>query len=136
MRTTKSSISGREISYDETKYLDLQGNIVERNPIEHPYQYDPYVIYKDSDFDGTENSYYSDRVMHCYFEKQEINDALDQMGLKPYGPSWETMSWKNPDQVGRFLSILLKKHMRCTAIMEGCNYANGYPYWIAYMQEK
>lgn len=134
MRTTKSCISGREIIYDERKYRDLEGNIVERNPKEHPYSYDPYVLYKSPDYKKTDCSYYSDRVMHCCFEKAEIDNALNQMGLKSYGASWETMSWKNPEQVECFMSILLKKKVKCTAIMEGCNYGNGYPYWLVYIQ--
>lgn len=135
MRKTKSSISGREIIFDEEKYIDLKGNIVERNPVEFPYTYEPYVIYKSPDYRENDCAYYSDRVMHCYFNEDEIVNALSQMGLKPYGAEWERMSWKNPRHVEDFMSILLKKKVKCTAIMEGCNYGNGYPYWLAYIQE-
>lgn len=135
-RTVKSNISGREISFNDSEYVDLNGNIVKRNRIEYPYSYDPYVIYKGSDFHKTDTPYYSDRIEHCYFTAEEFENALSQAGLKRYGASWESdrMSWKNSDHVTRLMSILLKKDVKCTAILEGCNYGNGYPYWLVYIR--
>lgn len=128
MRTTR-----REIIY--SNYRDLEGNIVKRNREEYPYSYEPYVIYKNSDFKKTDTAYYSDRVEHCYFTNDEIENALIQLGLQRYGSSCERMSWKNENHVTRLMSILLKKDVKCTAILEGCNYGNGYPYWLVYIQD-
>lgn len=56
------------------------------------------------------------------------------MGLKRYGAAWERLSWKDAEQVETFMSILLKEKVKCTAIMEGCNFCNGCIYWIVYIQ--
>lgn len=132
MRTITSCISHQKTVYNSNEYLDIRGNIVDRNPVEYPYSYDPYVLYKCETYKETDTSYYSDRVQQ--WSKQEFNNALSQMGLKPYGAPYERMSWKNPEQVGQLMSILLKSKVECTAIMEGANYYNGYPYWIVYVR--
>lgn len=130
MRTITSCISHQKIVYDQNKYLDIGGNIVERDPVEYPYSYDPYVLYKCGTYKETDTPYYSDRVRQW----SEFNNALSQIGLKPYGAPYERMSWKNPKQVAQVMSILLKKKVECTAIMEGANYYNGSPYWIVYVR--
>lgn len=134
MRTIKCPISRQQITYDEEKYLDLKGNIVKRNPVEYPYSYNPYVIYKADDYKESDLPYYNDRVIDSYYTSQEIDNALSQMGLKRYGAHWERLSWTNPEQIGRFMSILMKKNVICTAIMQGCNYGNGNPYWLVYIR--
>lgn len=135
MRITNSSFFwGRRIVYDETKYRDLEGNIVERNPIEYPFSYEPYVLFKSLDYQKTDREFCSDLVEHFNFTEQEIDSALNQMGFKNSGTSEKRISWKNPQQVERLMSILLKKNVKCTAIMEVCNCDHGYPYWIVYIQ--
>lgn len=118
------------VEYDETKYCDLEGNIVENNPMEYPYSYDPYVIYKSSDYKPTDVPFHCWEVM--YSIKEEVDKALNQMGLKRFGPSWEHLSWEVPQQVERFMGILMKQNITCTAIVKCC-YGDGNPYWIVYL---
>lgn len=92
------------------------------------------MIYKDANFQKTDSPYYSDRIEYCYFSNEEFEKALCQIGLKRYGESMKRMSWKNHYNIKSLMSILLKKDVKCTAILEGCNYGNGYPYWIFYIQ--
>lgn len=120
-------------TYDEKAYVDIEGKIVNRNPMEYPYSYNPFVIYKSNDYKNTDTPYYYDRIL-SKFKKEDINNALDKIGLKMYGPEMIRMSWKNPYHVEQFVSILFKRTVKCTAIMEGCKFFDGYKYWIVYIQ--
>ena len=119
----------------QSQYLDVKGNPVKRTRDKFPYSYDPYVIYQRPEFKESDLTFYSDRVEHCYFTREEQDKALEKMGLKRYGGSWERFSWKNPSQVQEYLSILMNKPILVTAITEGANHATGYEYWIVYVQE-
>ncbi len=111
------------------KYLDLEGNVVERDPDSFPYSYDPYVIYKSPEHKKDDICYYHDRIVQCYYTNEEIESAKKSLGI-------EYVHWKDPLEVGKFLSILMSKQLIVTAITEGANYGTGYPYWIIYVQDK
>lgn len=117
-------------------FLDIHGKPVKRTPWQFPYSYDPYVIFKSEFFTPKDNPYYHDRIEYCYYSREEQDNALEQIRLKRYGAEYERFSWKNPSHVENFLSILMNKAVRCTAITEGANYSTGYPYWIVYVQDK
>ena len=131
MRTLKNSFfCMKGIKYDETKYRDLDGNIVKVNPMEQPYNYDTYVIYKSPFFRKTDTEY-------CFGSgpenSKETVKALNKMGLKRYGASYERLCCENPQQVETFLSIIMKRDVKCTAITKGC-YGDGNPRYTAYIQ--
>lgn len=112
-------------------YVDINGRPVTRNPLRYPYSFDPYVIYKAEDFDPKiDSSVYSDRVTNLFYSKQEIYEARRQVTNDPY----RDISWSNPEQVSKFMTILEKKSVRCTAIIQECNWSNGYPYWRVYLR--
>lgn len=130
--------SGEKRTYNKKKYQNLEGNFVEKNPIEAPYTYYPYVIYKSYEYNKESDfSIYSDLIMSCIYSEEKINKALNQINLKLYSDNNnELFSWKKPSHVELLVSALEKKEFKCTAILEGCNVANGRPYWIVYMREK
>lgn len=121
--------------YNDSKYVDLEGNMVQNNPINCPYSYDPYVIYQSSLFNRiTDVPFYSHHVMCPNSEVvwKEVDDVLSQMNLKRYGPERKCLSWKNPTQVERFMSLLMKQDVKCTAILQCCTPGN--IYWTVYLR--
>ena len=131
MRTVTSSFYCMEgVKYDETKYRDLDGNIVRINHMEKPYSYDTYVIYKSPFFKKTDTEY-------CFGSgpcgSDENVNALSQMGLKLYGAAYERLCCENHQQVETFLSIIMGRKVKCTAITKGC-YGDGHPRYTAYIQ--
>lgn len=40
---------------------------------------------------------------------------------------------RKPEEIEKFLSQYLTNRIKLTAIMEGCNVSNGFPYWIFFM---
>ncbi len=131
MRTvTNSFYCAKGVTYDETKYRDLNGNIVRNNPIEEPYGYDTYVIYKSPFFKKTDTEYC---FGSCPCDSEENVNALSQMGLKLYGSPYERLCCENHQQVETFLSIIMGRKVKCTAITKGC-YGDGNPRYTAYIQ--
>lgn len=131
MRTvTNPFFCMKGVTYDETKYRDLNGNIVKVNPIENPYSYDTYVIYKSPFFRKTDTEY-------CFGSGPDNSiktvNALNKMGLKLYGAFYEKLCCENPQQVETFLNIIMGKSVKCTAITKGC-YGDGNPCYTAYVQ--
>lgn len=124
MRTvTNSFYCMKGVRYDETKYRDLNGEIVENNPMEYPYSYDTYVIYKSPFFKKTDTKYYFGSGPGN--SEKELN-ALKLMGIK-------RLSCENYSQVEIFLSIILERDVVCTAITKGC-FGGGNPNYTVYIK--
>ena len=112
-------------------YVDITGSPVERDPLRYPYSYDPYVIYMADDFNPeTDFGEYSDRIMNGFYSEQEISKARRQVTNDPN----RNISWKDPEQVSKFMTILMRKSVKCTAIIQECNRSSGYPYWCVYLR--
>lgn len=123
----------------QKRYLDIEGNFVKKTQDEFPYSYDPYVIYYSHYFEKSDLVFLSDKINgSCYaspFYNRIVRcNALEKMGLKEFGTSFERISWRNPLQVQKYLSILMKKPVYVTAITEGAYGRNGNPYWIIYVK--
>jgi len=107
-------------------YYDLEGHPVKRTPIDHPYCYDEFVIYKSKDFDYHDNMDYSDRLL------QWNRDAFGKAATTVWPDKFESQSFSNrsPEDINRFLNLYFGKEVKLTAILQGCNCSSGYPYWI------
>lgn len=114
-------------------YLDLNGNPIKRTPSEYPYSYDEYVLYKSPDFKQTDTMVYSDRLLQWNW--QAFEKAVSEVW--PETPHSQYFSGKKPQDINRFLNLYLGKEVKLTAVLQGCNWGNGYPYWIfAYRDEE
>lgn len=113
--------------------VDIFGNPVERSREKFPYSYDPVVIFKLACFKKEDTSHYSDRIDGTYFTCEERDKALKKIGKKQFGDESERFSWRNPCDVERYLSILMEKNVKVTAITEGANPTTGNLYWIVYI---
>ncbi len=101
----------------------------ERTPEAYPYGYDPYFIKGHKhDTDGC-SSYYHDRMyQNAYDRYHEIRRSMEV----PHGDYfWRHLSL---EQASEFISRYEGKAYEVTAIGEGCNVGNGYPYWIIWFK--
>ncbi len=48
------------------------------------------------------------------------------------------MSWRStgPKKLSAFMTDYLGKKVKVTALAEGCNVSNGYPYWIIWFRDE
>ena len=125
-------------------YTDIDGKPIARTPVEYPYSHDPYLIFKAKDFNKeTDRALYSDCIIHYHYSEEEINAASEIVQSKHSLDfhSWHYPNiayvhtlWNNPKYVEEFLSILMKKEVKCTAILRGVYFTNGYPIWTVYIR--
>lgn len=112
-------------------YVNLKGERVERTFWDFPYTYDPFLLWKDEDYNEQNTiSVYSDRLMHWDFEK--FNECCQ----KVFNNTGQYFNNRAPWDIEKFLSLYLEKEIKLTAIEESCNVSSGYPYWIFYYEEK
>lgn len=111
-------------------YVDLEGNPVKRNKQDDPYGYDPYVVWEDNYQKGRANVVYSDRLFQWDAEK------YNKFSKEIWDNHGQYFTNREPEEIEKFLSLYLERDIKLTAIMEGCNVSNGYPYWIFYFEDK
>lgn len=114
-------------------YLDLSGRPVERTPWSHPYSYSEYVIYKSKRFKQTDHMVYHDRLLQ--WNNIAFSKAVREVW--PDEPHSQMFGGKNPADINRFLNLYFGKDVELTAVLQGCNIGNGFPYWVfAYKELK
>ncbi|MGJ0846570.1 hypothetical protein ACR77J_07770 [Tissierella praeacuta] len=110
-------------------YRNINGNEVRKNREKYLYSYDPYVIWKDDYNKETSHTVYSDRLW------QWDNKRFDQCCQAVWGDKSQHFGNRKPKDIEGFLILYFAKDIKLTAILEGCNVANGYPYWVFYYEE-
>lgn len=106
------------------KYVNLKGYEIKRTPITHPYSYDEFVIYKKDYDENNHNAVYSDRMILWDFDK------FEKCCQNVFGNTGQYFNNRTPEDINKFLNLYFGKQTKLTAILEGCNKANGYPYWV------
>jgi hypothetical protein len=96
----------------------------------HPYNYDPIIVYFGSARKG-DSAVYSDRLWQGDYNKCEASIN----SIRSTDPQQRFRN-DDPKQVEQFVSLYYNKQVEVTAIVEGCNASNGYPYWIFYFRVK
>lgn len=108
-----------------TGYVNLRGDVVTRNPQTHPYSYDPFLLWK-GDYKEGDSIVYSDRLISWDHEK------FNKCCMEVFNNKGQNFNNRKPKDIEKFLSLYFDKDIKLTAIEEGCNVSNGYPYWIFY----
>jgi hypothetical protein len=121
------NIYGCEGHYE---YLDLDGNPVKRSRESHPYNYDEYVIWQKDYKKASANVVYSDRLLQWDYDK------FNECCMKVWGNEGQYFSNRESDDIEKFLSLYFGKNINLTAITQGCNVSNGYPYWVFFYENK
>lgn len=111
-------------------FVDIDGNPVERDKYQYPYSYDPYLVWIKDFEKGKNHVVYSDRLW------QWDSDKYDRCCDEVWGNKGQYFDNRKPDEIERFLSLYFGEKIKLTAIMQGCNVSNGYPYWIFYYENE
>lgn len=121
------------LEYDEYgynyNYVGIDGEPVKRTKEEYPYSYDSYVVWEEDYNKTTNNAVYSDRLIQWDYDK--FNKCCRNI----WGNERQYFNDRSPKDIGKFLSLYFDKEVKLTVIMEGCNFASGYPYWIFYYED-
>jgi hypothetical protein len=91
----------------------------------HPYNYSPFVHWSEPGFEK-DPAEYDDRMQQWDRDKWE-----EARRTLPSG----RFEHQTSDALSVFLSAYWGKKMRCTALVEGCNVSNGYPYFVFYHRD-
>lgn len=111
-------------------YEDLNGKPVRRNPLDYPYQYDSYVIWKENYNPEKSKKVYSDRLFS--WDSQKYNQCCQDV----FGNTGQGFDERNPIQVEQFLSKYFNVQIKLTAILKGCNWSTGFPIYEFVYEEK
>lgn len=115
-----------------SEFVDLRGNPIKRTPYSHPYNYDEYVVWKSNEFDiNNYHAAYSDRLWE--FDSLKYENCCSKI-FKNTGQRFD--NGRNHKTINDFLNLYFEKEVKLTAIMQGCNQWNGYPYWIFLYEEE
>lgn len=123
-------IDGR--THSDTDYLDLYGKQVKRTKKQYPYTYNPFVIWMDDNFnlDKANIQVYSDRMREWDFDKYIECCRIVWKGCGVPINDTHILALYHYMQ---FVHLYFKDDMpnfKLTAIMQGCNYGNGYEHLI------
>lgn len=111
------------------RYVDLKGKPVEHTPHSHPYSFDEYVIYKSDRYSETDSAVYSDRMLQWDYKKFEACTK------EVWNDGRQIFDAASSEDIEKFLQLYFASGVELTAVLKGCNYSNGYPYWIFYYKE-
>ncbi len=94
---------------------------------EHPYSYSPFFLFRAKPKEQLNNAMYHDRMQ--MWDQKKYADACEAIGGE------RAIHQLNRTTATEFLKTYLGKDVVCTALAEGCNIGNGYPYWIFWYDE-
>ena len=112
-------------------FIGYDGDVLETNPLNSPYGYDPYFVYQSTVFNRkTDSVCYSDRLARL------DNDKFNKECMNVWGNTGKYFDNRKPDEIEMFLSKYFGRCVTLTAILKGCNYGNGYHYWVFAYRDK
>lgn len=91
----------------------------------HPYAYSPFFHWKAADWKPTDSANYDDRMRQ--WDRDKWESLRSKYRFTDFG-----FSNMSPDSMSKMLSEYFGEQVVCTAVVEGCNVGNGYPYHIFY----
>lgn len=115
---------------DRHSILGLTQNPNPKDKWSHPYSYDSFIVWYGNARKG-DSVVYSDRLVQWDYEKYMTCAKTIQAESTN-----NKFDINDPKQTEKFLSLYYGKQVTLTAIVEGCNVSNGYPYWILYFRDK
>lgn len=106
--------------------VGLDGKPVERTRWDYPYSYSEFVLYKTERYEPTDSSAYSDRLWE--WNPTKFQRAVAKVW--PRQPKSQMFNDKKFKDLQQFLRHYLEEQVELTAVVQGCNVGNGYPYWV------
>lgn len=106
--------------------VKLDGKPVERTQWDCPYSYDEFVVYKTEKYEPTDSAVYSDRLWE--WDPNKFRRAV--AAVWPEQPRSQMFHGKKFKDLEKFLQLYMGEQVQLTAVTQGCNVGNGYPYWV------
>lgn len=105
--------------------VNIDGKPVERNKLDYPYSYSPYVVERVGDNEEYNSTVYSDRLFQWDYKK------FNRISQKHFNNESQSFSKRSLEKIESFLKDYFDNpKLKLIVIQEGCNVSNGYPYWI------
>ena len=114
----------------DLRYLDLNGIPVKRTPHTHPYNYDGFVLWRNSKDINASDTVYSDRLYQWDWEK------YNKCCYEIFGNTGQYFDNRKPEDIEKFLSLYFGNEVKLCVLMQYCNKATGFPYWRFDYKEK
>lgn len=128
LQTWRMDISGKVWN---ATYVDMDGNPVERTPIDHPYTYDSFVVWRNGDKKEATGGVYTDRLLQWDWDK---HNALCR---KHFGDEGQYWSDRDPELIEAFLRDWTENpNLRLIYVLQCCNQSSGFPLWYLAYAEK
>lgn len=93
----------------------------------HPYSYSPFFHWK-KDWKQNDTCAYDDRMREWKYDLW--NEVCAELPLMQHGI--RRFEYQTPETLSKMLSKYCGEPVTCTALVEGCNVSNGYPYYVFY----
>ena len=101
---------------------DEFGNPVIKTKWEHPYSYDPFVIWRGNRSIHANSTVYSDRMIR--------ESKYNKLSQEIFGDVAHVFYDRSPEKIELFLQKWYKNNaIKLVMIMECCNVSSGYPLW-------
>lgn len=107
-------------------YFNLSGEPNKRTPQTHPYSYDEFVVFKSEKFDPMDCMVYHDRMLQ--WDRDAFSRAVRKVW--PDKSHRQMFHGEKPEDINRFLNLYFGKKVELTAVLQGCDVGNGFPYWV------
>ena len=88
------------------------------------------VVWIDATFDRTKCiAVYSDRLYEWDYNK------YNRCCREVFGNEGQYFHNRRREDIEKFLSLYFERGITLTAIIQGCNQGNGYPYWVFFYKD-
>lgn len=112
------------------RFVDLDGNPINKTPYSNPYRYDSFVVWQDKDFDkGKCNSVDSDRLYQ--WDSEKYNKCRKEV----FNDKGQYFYQADSNKIEKFLSLYFEKEIKLTAVVQNCNVSSGFPYWTFFFED-
>lgn len=114
-------------------YYDEKGQMLERTPLSHPYNYESFVLWRKMDAADVvaKGVVYTDRLFQ--WDPKKYNELC----RKHFGNEAQLWDEREPEKIEVFLRDYMDNpDLVLTMVMQGCNQASGFPLWILFYGEK
>ncbi len=110
-------------------FIGYDGKPCERTPLNYPYSYDPFVIWRSEEF--------SEEAMKSPYWNSTFSDRMRQWDYKKFDDAWHEVwggggkgfRYKKINDIEKFLSLYYGQDVKLLELSEQCNCSSGIPYW-------
>ena len=95
--------------------------MIHRTPIDFPYSYDEYLLWRKDYHKDKSQTVYSDRLFQ--WDSEKYNKCCEEI----FGNHGQYFDDRNPEDINKFLNKYLGKEVKLTAVLQSCDGSTRYP---------